>query len=213
MHTLSKYYKEFLVALAVELAVILLVKLPNKVGGSLLCPSSSTVCEWAWTLAFVVLAPLIVVIIWGMAEKQLQPVVERINQRNKAKQQKVFTLTQSDKNQNEMVCLKLCNRLLEPSSEIRQIEIGNKGVVFSRREESFLLERGKCKEIQFLQVSKNYKRFSVVDDLKGPDFSQFGPGKHSFDVAVIYGNGSIQWFVVKVIYAQPDRISLEIDDA
>jgi len=208
-----KYYKEFLVAFAVEVAVILLAKLPNNLGGTIVCPSSSTVCEWGWTLAFIVLAPLLAVIIWGKAEKRLQPIIQRIDQRSKAQRQKVFTLSHSDKSQNEMVCLELCNKLVRPNVEIRKIEIGNGDVVFSRREESFLLERGKCKEIQFLQVSKIYKRFSVVDDLKGPDFSEFKPGKHTFDVAVVYGNGSIQWFVVKVIYTEPDKITLELPDA
>ncbi len=167
MRTLMKYYKEFLVAFAVEVAVILLAKLPNNLGGTIVCPSSSTVCEWGWTLAFIVLAPLLAVIIWGKAEKRLQPIIQRIDQRSKAQRQKVFTLSHSDKSQNEMVCLELCI----------------------------------------------YKRFSVVDDLKGPDFSEFKPGKHTFDVAVVYGNGSIQWFVVKVIYTEPDKITLELPDA
>jgi hypothetical protein len=212
MRTLMKYYKKFLAALAVEIVVIILVNLPNKLGGTLMCPSGGTVCKWGWTLALIVLVPLIAIVIWGSVEKRFRPIIQRKNQRDKAQKQKVFTLTESDKNSNEVVCLKLCNRLVRPSVDIRQIEVGNGAIIFSRREESFLLEIGKCREIQFLQVSKHYKRFSIVDDLKEPDFSEFKPGKHNFDIAVVYDNGSIQWFVVKVIYIEPDKITLEIPD-
>lgn len=169
----------------------------------------NSVCGWSLTVTLLLIIPLPVLLVY---EKKISPILQRWNLINARNSKKVFSLTQSQKQQDGTIFLDLCNKRINPTVTVSQIEIGNKDRIFSRRNETFALDKGKRKEIAFIKVSEIYKYYSIVDDIKETDFDQFRQKKNRFDISVEYDNGSIQWFEVTVIYVEPNKITLEISD-
>jgi hypothetical protein len=64
-----KRYQEYLVALGGVIATAVLAKLPNKLGGTILCPTSDPFCEWGWTVATLVFTPLLIIATWNISKK------------------------------------------------------------------------------------------------------------------------------------------------
>lgn len=203
-----RQYKGYVILLLPEIFLAVVLQLPETLKGTKMCLDNS-VCGWSLTVTLLLIIPLPVLLVY---EKKISPILQRWNLINARNSKKVFSLTQSQKQQDGTIFLDLCNKRINPTVTVSQIEIGNKDRIFSRRNETFALDKGKRKEIAFIKVSEIYKYYSIVDDIKETDFDQFRQKKNRFDISVEYDNGSIQWFEVTVIYVEPNKITLEISD-
>ena len=209
MEEFVKRYSKYAVAVAFEFVIFILLSLPQALKTTSLCADNVT-CGWLITVVIIVLVPIPILWLFGVLERQVKPYTGRLKKQQDQKRQEVFTLSPSSSSNEETFNLCLLNKSIKPSVEITKIEIGDKDQWISRREFSFQVKYGEQKEIEFIKLSKRFKYFSIADDIKESEFTQFKQGKYKFDIAIVYGNGSIQWFEVTVVYTEPDKIVVEL---
>ena len=65
---MKNYYAEYLVAVIAGVALLAFSKLPARLGGTFICPSSNQSCEYGWTLALLLFLPFLAVILYNLAE-------------------------------------------------------------------------------------------------------------------------------------------------
>lgn len=180
-----------------------MLKLPETLMGTKMCLDNS-LCGWSVTIFLLLTVPIPV--LWSY--EKIRPIVQRL----KLKNENAFSLAQSKEKRDGIIFLELCNRYEKPNVAVNQIEIGDKDKIFSKRNDRFYIDKGKCENIAFIKVSEFFKYYSIVDDIKETDFDQFREKKKVFDISVNYGNGLLQWFRVTVIYTEPSQIELEISN-
>jgi hypothetical protein len=114
------------------------------------------------------------------------------------------------------ISLKLCT---EVYIFVRRIEIGTRDRWLIIHSDSFSLDAGKCKEIEFVKLHETLEYFSLVEthEQNASSFQRFRPAVHPFDVHIAFRfskNGADQdrsWRAI-VDYRESDQISVEIED-
>ena len=102
---------------------------------------------------------------------------------------------------------------------VRRIEIGTKDRWLIIHSDSFLLDAGKCKEIEFVRLYKTLEYFSLAETHEENEnsFQRFRPGIHPFDIHVGFKfskNGADQdrFWRTKVEFRESGQITVEIED-
>jgi hypothetical protein len=102
---------------------------------------------------------------------------------------------------------------------VRRIEIGTKDKWLIIHSDLFLLDAGKCKEIDFVRLYKPLEYFSLVETHQENEnsFQRFRQDAHFFDVHVGFrfsrnGADLDKFWRAKVNYSESGQISVEIED-
>jgi hypothetical protein len=114
------------------------------------------------------------------------------------------------------ISLKLCTKKYV---FVRRIEIGTKDKWLIIHSDSFSLDAGKCKEIEFVRLNRPLEYFTLSETHKDNEnsFERFGYALHTFDVHLGFKfskNGADQdrFWRAKVDYSESGQISVEIED-